>query len=525
MAAKRVVLGIEAQKAIKNGINKVANLVRLTLGPKGRNVVIERKYGPPLVSNDGVTIAREVEIENYLEELGSKLAKEVATKTNDVVGDGTTTALVLAQTMIEEGLKATTIACNPVLLRQGMEKALKQVIEFIENSSISIESSEQIVQVASISANDVAIGRLIAQAMEKVGRDGVITVEESPSSQTVLELVEGIQFDRGFLSPYMITNPEKMEAVLENPYILVTDFKISTSRALLPLLQKIHQRGASLLIIAEELEGEALTTLVVNKLQGVLKVLAVKAPAFGERRKEILKDIAVLTGAQVISQELGMKLEKVTLDLLGRADKVVATKEKTTIIGGKGNKKDIEERIKQIKVQIDRATSEYDREKLRERLAKLVGGVAVIKVGAPTETELKEKKFRVEDALAATQAATEKGIVPGGGAILVHASQRVSNLNFENEDQRVGANIICKALEEPAKRIAENAGFNGALVVATIKEKPVGWGFDAMAGNFVQMQDAGIVDPTKVVLTALQNAFSMASLVLTTQAIVAELKE
>ncbi|MCD6156150.1 MAG: chaperonin GroEL [Candidatus Atribacteria bacterium] len=525
MAAKKVVLGTEVQRAIKNGINKVANLVKVTLGPKGRNVVIEKKYGPPVVSNDGVTIAREVEIKDYLEEIGGKLAKEIATKTDEVVGDGTTTALVLAQKMIEEESKATTIEYNPVRLKQGMEKAIKQAINFIENSSIKIENSEQIAQVASISANDIEIGRLIAQAVEKVGKDGVVTVEESPSSQTTLELVEGIQFDRGFLSPYMVTNPEKMEAVLENPYILVTDFKINNSRPLIPLLQKVHQRGASLLIIAEEVEGEALATLVVNKLQGVLKVLAVKIPAFGERRKEILKDIAVLTGAQVVSQELGMKLEKVTTDLLGRANKVVATKDKTTIIGGKGNKKDIEERIKQIKVQIEKTTSEYEREKLRERLAKLTGGVAVVKVGAPTETELKEKKFRVEDALAATQAAMEKGIVPGGGAILVHASQKIKTLDFEKEDEEVGANIISKALEEPAKRIAENAGFNGALIIATIKEKPIGWGFDVMKGSFVNMWDTGIIDPTKVVLTALQNAFSIASLTLNTQAIIAESEE
>lgn len=522
--AKELIFGEEARKAMEVGIDRLANAVRLTLGPKGRNVILEKKYGSPTVTNDGVTIAREIEMEDYFQNLGARLAREVATKTNDVAGDGTTTAVVLAQKMVKEGLKAVTAGHNPVFLKSGMEKARDLAIREIEKYTIKIEEKKAVAQVASISANDAQIGETISEAMEKVGRDGVITVEESKSAETTLEVVEGMQFDRGFLSPYFVTDAEKMEVVLEEPLLLITDFKISAIQSLIPLLQQVLQVGKPLFIIAEDLEGEALAALVVNKLKGVIKVAAVKAPAFGDRRKEMLQDIAVLTGGQVISQEIGMKLEKVTLDLLGKAEKVKVTKDNTVIVGGKGKREDIRSRAEQIRAQIAKTTSDYDREKLQERLAKLVGGVAVIRVGAPTEVELKEKKHRVEDALSATRAAVEEGIVPGGGATLVHVASQLE-LRELPEEERVGAEIVRRAMEEPARRIAENAGYNGALIVETMKKEDVQVGFDVLQGRFVDMVAAGIVDPAKVTKAALQHAVSIASLVLTTQVLVAEEKE
>ncbi len=522
--AKKLLLGEEARKAMEEGIDHLANAVKLTLGPKGRNVILEKKYGSPVVTNDGVTIAREIEIEDQFENLGARLAREVATKTNDIAGDGTTTAVVLAQKMVKDGLKAVTAGSNPVFLRAGMEKILKEVIHRIDQYSIPVEGKKAISQVASISANDSTIGEIISEAMEKVGKDGVITVEESKSAETTLEVVEGMQFDRGFLSPYFVTDPERMEVILEDPLILITDFKLSNIQSLIPLLQRVLQVGKPLFIIAEDVEGEALATLVVNKLRGIIRVAVVKAPAFGERRKEILRDIAVLTGGQVISQEVGMKLEKVTLELLGGAERVKITKDNTIIVGGRGRKEDLRARGEQIRAQIAKTTSDYDREKLQERLAKLIGGVAVIRVGAPTEVELKEKKHRVEDALAATRAAVEEGVIPGGGSTLVHVACQL-DLNALKEDERVGAEIIKRALEEPTRRIAENAGYQGALIVERIKEKEARVGFDALQGEFVDMVEAGIIDPTKVAKVALQNAVSIASLVLTTQVLVTEEKE
>ncbi|MEN3186508.1 MAG: chaperonin GroEL [Atribacterota bacterium] len=522
--AKELVFGAEARKAMEEGIDRLANAVRLTLGPRGRNVILEKKYGSPTVTNDGVTIAREIEIDDYFQNLGARLVREVASKTNDVAGDGTTTAVVLAQKMAKEGLKAVTAGYNPIFLKSGMEKARGLAFKAMERYTIAVEGKEAVAQVASISANDAQIGAIIAEAMEKVGRDGVVTVEESKSAETTLEVVEGMQFDRGFLSPYFVTDAEKMEVVLEEPFLLITDFKISTLQSFLPLLQQIVQVGKPLFIIAEDLEGEALAALVVNTLKGVIRVAAVKAPAFGDRRKEILQDIAVLTGGQVIAQEVGMKLEKVTLDLLGKAEKVKVTKDHTVIVGGQGKRVDIQSRIEQIRAQIAKATSDYDREKLQERLAKLVGGVAVIRVGAPTEVEMKEKKHRVEDALSATRAAVEEGIVPGGGATLVHVARELDFQGY-SEEERVGAEIVRRAMEEPTRRIAENAGFNGALVVETIKKEDWRVGFDVLQGQFVDMITAGILDPVKVTKAALQNAVSVASLILTTQVLVVEGKE
>jgi len=522
--AKELLFGEEARKAMEEGINRLANAVKLTLGPKGRNVILEKKYGSPTVTNDGVTIAREIEVQDYFENLGAKLAREVATKTNDIAGDGTTTAVVLAQKMVQEGLKAVTSGYNPVFLKSGMERAKDLATKEIVNYAIKVEDRKAIAQVASISANDSQIGEIISEAMEKVGRDGVITVEESKSSETTLEVVEGMQFDRGYLSPYFITDAERMEVILEDPFILITDFKISNIQSLIPLLQQVLQVGRPLLIIAEDLEGEALATLVVNKLKGVLKVAAVKAPAFGDRRKEILQDIAILTGGQVISREIGMKLEKVTLDLLGKAEKIRVTRDNTIIVGGKGKKEDLRAREQQIRAQIAKTTSDYDREKLQERLAKLVGGVAVIRVGAPTEVELKEKKHRVEDALSATRAAVEEGIVPGGGATLVHIATQL-HLEGLSDEEQVGAGIVRRAMEEPARRIAENAGYEGAIVVEKMKGQDPRVGFDVLQGRFVDMIAEGIVDPAKVTKAALQNAVSIASLVLTTQVLIAEKKE
>lgn len=521
---KDFMFGEEARKAMEQGVNRLANAVKITLGPKGRNVILKKKHGSPTVTNDGVTIAREIEMKECFENLGARLVREVATKTNDVAGDGTTTAVVLAQKMVKEGLKAIISGCNPVFLKNGMEKAKNMAMKEIESRTIQVEDKKAIAQVASISANDAQIGEIIAEAMERVGRDGVITVEESKSSETTLETVEGMQLDRGFLSSYFVTNTERMEVVLEDVFILITDFKISNIQNLIPILQQVVQVGKSLFIIAEDLEAEALTTLVVNKLKGVIRIAAVKAPAFGDRRKEILQDIAILTGGQVVSKEVGMKLEKVTLDLLGKAEKVKVTKDNTIIVGGKGNKEDIRSREQQIRAQIAKTTSDYDREKLQERLAKLIGGVAVIRVGAPTEIELKERKHRVEDALSATRAAVEEGIIPGGGATLVHVAKKLS---FEelSEEEKIGAEIVRKAMEEPARMILENAGYEGVLIVEKMKRESDRVGFDVLQGRLVDMIVDGIVDPAKVTKVALQNAVSIASLALTTQVLIVEKQE
>ncbi|MGQ9472523.1 MAG: chaperonin GroEL [Candidatus Caldatribacteriaceae bacterium] len=522
--AKDLMFGEKARKAMEQGIDYLANAVKITLGPKGRNAILEKKYGSPMVTNDGVTIVREIDVKDCFENLGARLVREVATKTNDVAGDGTTTAVVLVQKMVKEGLKAVISGCNPVFLKSGMEKAKNMAMKEIESLAIPVEDKKAIAQVASISANDTQIGEIIAEAMERVGRDGVITVEESKSSETTLEIVEGMQFDRGFLSPYFVTNAERMEIILEDTFILITDFKIKNIQSLIPILQQVIQVNKPLFIIAEDLEGEALAALVVNKLKGIIRVAAVKAPAFGDRRKEILQDIAILTGGQVISQDVGMKLEKVTIDLLGKAEKVKVTKDNTIIVGGKGKKEDIRSREHQIRAQIAKTTSDYDREKLQERLAKLTGGVAVIRVGAPTEIELKEKKHRVEDALSATRAAVEEGIIPGGGATLVHITK---NLSFEelSEEEKIGVEIVRRAIEEPARMILENAGYKGALIVEKMKGENARVGFDVLQGRLVDMIVDGIVDPAKVTKVALQNAVSIASLVLTTQVLITEKQE
>jgi len=526
MAAKLVSLDMQARTALIRGLDIVADTVKITLGPKGRNVVLEKKFGAPVITNDGVTIAKEIDLEDPFENMGAQLVKEVASKTNDVAGDGTTTATVLAQALVHEGMKHVVAGANPMYVRRGIEKAVEAVVEELKKIAKPVETKDDIAHVAAISANnDEEIGKLIAEAMDKVGKDGVITVEESQGITTTLELVEGMQFDRGYLSAYMITDPERMEAVLEEPYILITDRKISAVSDILPILEKVVQTGKPLVIIAEDVEGEALATLVVNKLRGVLQSLAVKAPGFGDRRKAMLQDIAILTGGEFISEETGIKLENVTLNMLGRAEKVRANKDKTTIIGGKGNRKDIEARIAQIKKQLEETDSEFDREKLQERLAKLAGGVAVIKVGAATEVELKEKKHRIEDALSATKAAVEEGIVPGGGVALVRTIKALDNVKVENEDERIGVEIVRRSLDVPLKLIATNAGKEGSIIAEKVKEMNGPMGYDAAKDRFVNMFEAGIVDPCKVTRSALQNAASIAALVLTTEGLVAEKPE
>ncbi|MBP1930055.1 chaperonin GroEL [Ammoniphilus resinae] len=522
--AKDIKFSEDARRAMLRGVDALANAVKVTLGPKGRNVVLEKKFGSPLITNDGVTIAKEIELEDAFENMGAQLVKEVATKTNDVAGDGTTTATVLAQAMIREGLKNVTAGANPMVIRRGIEKAVRAAVAEIQAISKTVETKESIAQVAAISAADDEIGQLIAEAMEKVGKEGVITVEESKGFSTELDVVEGMQFDRGYVSPYMITDTDKMEAVLENPYILITDKKISNIQEILPVLEKVVQQGKSLLIIAEDLEGEALATLVVNRLRGTFTAVAVKAPGFGDRRKAMLEDIAILTGGQVITEDLGLDLKAANIQHLGTAGRVVVTKENTTIVEGAGDKANIDARVKQIRAQVETTTSEFDKEKLQERLAKLAGGVAVIKVGAATETELKEKKLRIEDALNATRAAVEEGIVSGGGTALVNVFSAVSAVNAEG-DEKTGVNIVLRALEEPVRIIASNAGLEGSVIVERLKGEAVGTGFNAATGEWVNMIEAGIVDPAKVTRSALQNAASVAAMFLTTEAVVADKPE
>ena len=524
--AKEIKYGAEAREALGAGVNKLADTVRVTLGPKGRNVVLDKSYGAPLITNDGVTIAKEIELEDPFENMGAQLVKEVSTKTNDVAGDGTTTATVLAQAMVDEGIKNLAAGANPIILRRGMKKATDCAVEAIANMSSKVTGKDQIAKVASISAGDEEVGQLVADAMEKVSNDGVITIEESKTMKTELDVVEGMQFDRGYISAYMATDMDKMEAVLDNPYILITDKKISNIQEILPLLEQIVQNGAKLLIIAEDVEGEALTTLIVNKLRGTFNVVAVKAPGYGDRRKEMLKDIAILTGGQVISEELGLELKDATFEQLGRAKSVKVQKENTVIVDGEGSKDEIEARIAQIKAQIAETTSEFDKEKLQERLAKLSGGVAVIRVGAATETEMKENKLRLEDALAATKAAVEEGIIAGGGSAYIHASKEVAKLaDTLSGDEKTGANLILKALEAPLYHIAHNAGLEGAVIINKVKESNVGTGFDALHEEYVDMVQAGILDPAKVTRSALQNATSVASTLLTTESVVANIKE
>ena len=523
--AKQIKYGVEARKALEAGVNKLANTVKVTLGPKGRNVVLDKKYGTPLITNDGVTIAKDVELDDNFENMGAQLVKEVATKTNDVAGDGTTTATVLAQAMIQEGLKNIAAGANPIILRKGMAKATEATVNAIEKMSQKVNGKEHIAMIASISAADEEVGNMIADAMEKVSNDGVITVEESKSMHTELELVEGMQFDRGYLSAYMSTDMEKMVANLDNPYILITDKKISNIQEILPLLEEIVKMGAKLLIIAEDVEGEALTTLIVNKLRGTFNCVAVKAPGFGDRRKEMLKDIAVLTGGTVVSSELGIDLKDATVDMLGRARSANVTKENTVIVDGLGDKDQIEARVNQIKAQLEETTFEFDREKLQERLAKLAGGVAVIKVGAASEMELKEKKLRMEDALAATKAAVEEGIISGGGSAYIHCIPEVEKVYASLEgDEKTGAGVILKALEAPLRQIAANAGLEGAVIVNQVKNSEVGHGFNALTEEYVDMVKEGIIDPTKVTKSAILNANSVASTILTTEAIVADEK-
>ncbi len=522
--AKQLMFGEDARRAMQKGVDKLANTVKVTLGPKGRNVVLDKKFGSPLITNDGVTIAREIELEDAYENMGAQLVKEVSTKTNDVAGDGTTTATLLAQAIIREGLKNVTAGANPILIREGIKMAVETSVEKIKELSKPVSGKEDIARVASVSAADKEIGKLISDAMEKVGREGVITVEESKSMGTELDVVEGMQFDRGYLSSYMVTDTEKMEANIDDAYILITDKKISNIQEILPVLEQIVQQGKKLVIIAEDIEGEALATLVVNKLRGTFTCVAVKAPGFGDRRKEMLQDIAILTGGEVISEELGRDLKDTDLSMLGRADSVKITKENTTIVNGRGDKSAIENRVGQIKAQIEETTSEFDKEKLQERLAKLAGGVAVIKVGAATETELKEKKLRIEDALAATKAAVEEGIVPGGGTAYINVLKDVEALEAEG-DVKVGISIIRRALEEPVRQIAENAGVDGAVIVEKVRSSESGIGYDALNGQYVDMVKVGIVDPTKVTRSALQNAASVASTFLTTEAAVADLPE
>ena len=527
MAAKYLEFSVEARARLKRGVDKLADAVKVTLGPKGRNVVIEKKFGNPTVTKDGVTVAKEIELEDEVENMGAQMVKEVATKTSDLAGDGTTTATVLAQAIFREGLKSVTAGSNPMALKRGIDKAVETVVEDLKKISVPTAGRKEIAQVGAISANnDPEIGKLIAEAMEKVGKDGVITVEEAKGLETTLETVDGMQFDRGYLSPYFITDPEKMEAVLEDAYILVHDKKVSSMKDLLPVLEKVAQAGRPLLIIAEDAEGEALATLVVNKLRGTLKVCAVKAPGFGDRRKEMLRDIAVLTNGQVISEEVGFKLENTTLNDLGQAKRIVIDKDNTTIVGGKGKRDAIQGRINEIKAAIDKSTSDYDKEKLQERLAKLAGGVAVINVGAATETEMKEKKARVEDALHATRAAVEEGIVPGGGVALLHSQRSLDTIKSREEDEKIGVEIVRRALEEPLRWIAQNAGQEGSIVVEKVRQaKDKNFGYNAQTDTWEDLVAAGVIDPTKVTRTALQNAASIAGLLLTTECVVVEKKE
>ncbi len=524
--AKEIKYGAEARAALEAGVNKLTDTVRVTLGPKGRNVVLDKSYGAPLITNDGVTIAKEIELEDAFENMGAQLVKEVATKTNDVAGDGTTTATVLAQAMVNAGMKNLAAGANPIILRKGMKKATDVAVDAIAKMSSKVNGKEHIARVAAISAGDEEVGQLVADAMEKVSGDGVITIEESKTMLTELDLVEGMQFDRGYISAYMATDMDKMEAVLDDPYILITDKKISNIQEILPILEQIVQSGAKLLIIAEDVEGEALTTLIVNKLRGTFNVVAVKAPGYGDRRKAMLEDIAILTGGQVISSELGLELKDATMDQLGRAKSVKVQKENTVIVDGEGDKAAIEARIGQIKKQIEETTSDFDKEKLQERLAKLAGGVAVIRVGAATETEMKEAKLRLEDALAATRAAVEEGIIAGGGSAYIHASKEVSKLADTLEgDEKTGAQIVLKALESPLYHIVANAGLEGSVIISKVRESNVGVGFDALKEEYVDMVDAGILDPAKVSRSALQNATSVASTLLTTESVVANIKE
>ena len=524
--AKEIKYGAEAREALEAGVNKLANTVRVTIGPKGRNVVLDKQFGAPLITNDGVTIAKEIELEDAFENMGAQLIREVAAKTNDVAGDGTTTATVLAQAMVQEGMKNLAAGANPIVLRKGMKKATEVAVDAIAAMSSKVESKDRIANVAAISAGDVEVGAMVADAMEKVSNDGVITIEESKTMKTELDLVEGMQFDRGYISAYMATDMEKMEAVLDNPYILITDKKITNIQDLLPVLEQIVQSGARLLIIAEDIEGEALTTLIVNKLRGTFNVVAVKAPGYGDRRKAMLEDIAILTGGQVISEEVGLDLKEATLDMLGRAKSVKVQKENTVIVDGMGDKARIAGRVAQIKAQIEETTSEFDREKLQERLAKLAGGVAVIRVGAATETEMKEAKLRMEDALSAAKAAVEEGIVAGGGSAYIHASKEVAKLAEELEgDEKTCVKIILKALEAPLYHITANAGLEGAVIINKVREQEPGIGFDAYKEEYVDMVKAGILDPAKVTRSALQNATSVASTLLTTESVVANIKE
>ena len=524
--AKEIKYGAEARRALEAGVNQLADTVRVTIGPKGRNVVLDKSFGAPLITNDGVTIAKEIELEDRFENMGAQLIKEVASKTNDVAGDGTTTATVLAQAMVHEGMKNLEAGANPIILRKGMKKATDVAVEAIAKMSSKVKDKDQIAKVAAISAGDAEVGQMVADAMEKVSNDGVITIEESKTMKTELDLVEGMQFDRGYVSAYMATDMDKMEANLDDPYILITDKKISNIQEILPLLEQIVQAGARLLIIAEDIEGEALTTLIVNKLRGTFNVVAVKAPGYGDRRKEMLKDIATLTGGQVISEELGMELKDTTMDQLGRAKSVKVQKENTVIVDGMGDKNAIADRVAQIKAQIEETTSDFDREKLQERLAKLAGGVAVIRVGAATETEMKEAKLRMEDALNATRAAVEEGIISGGGSAYIHASKAVAEaIDGLEGDEKTGAKVVLKALEAPLFRISANAGLEGAVIINKVRESEVGTGFDALTEQYVDMVENGILDPAKVTRSALQNATSVASTLLTTESVVADIKE
>ena len=525
--AKKILYGEDARKALQTGINKLADTVRITLGPRGRNVVLDKKFGTPVITNDGVTIAKEIELEDEIENMGAQLVKEVSTKTNDVAGDGTTTATLLAQALVREGMKNVAAGADPMSLKRGIETAVEATVESVVANSQKISGTEDIARVATISADDATIGRLIAEAMEKVSADGVITVEESKTAETYSEIVEGMQFDRGYITPYMVTDTEKMEAVIDDAYILITDRKISNVQDILPLLEQIVQSGKKLVIIAEDVEGEALSTLIVNKLRGTFTCVAVKAPGFGDRRKEMLRDIAVLTGGEVISEELGLDLKETTIDMLGRARQIKVQKENTIIVGGAGNPDDIKARIAQIRNQIEVTTSDFDREKLQERLAKLSGGVAVIKVGAATEVEMKEKKMRIEDALSATKAAVEEGIVPGGGVAFINAIDDLMKLlDQKTGDERTGIQIVIKAIEEPIRQIAANAGLEGSVIIDKIRaSNKKGYGFDFAKEEYVDMINAGIVDPTKVTRSALQNAASVAAMVLTTESLVADIKE
>ena len=524
--AKEIKYGAEARRALEAGVNQLADTVRVTIGPKGRNVVLDKSFGAPLITNDGVTIAKEIELEDRFENMGAQLIKEVASKTNDVAGDGTTTATVLAQAMVHEGMKNLEAGANPIILRKGMKKATDVAVEAIAKMSSKVKDKDQIAKVAAISAGDAEVGQMVADAMEKVSNDGVITIEESKTMKTELDLVEGMQFDRGYVSAYMATDMDKMEANLDDPYILITDNKISNIQEILPLLEQIVQAGARLLIIAEDIEGEALTTLIVNKLRGTFNVVAVKAPGYGDRRKEMLKDIATLTGGQVISEELGMELKDTTMDQLGRAKSVKVQKENTVIVDGMGDKNAIADRVAQIKAQIEETTSDFDREKLQERLAKLAGGVAVIRVGAATETEMKEAKLRMEDALNATRAAVEEGIISGGGSAYIHASKAVAEaIDGLEGDEKTGAKVVLKALEAPLFHISANAGLEGAVIINKVRESEVGTGFDALTEQYVDMVENGILDPAKVTRSALQNATSVASTLLTTESVVADIKE